>query len=260
MKDRFIHLNLDAVRATLARVYLTTGDKAKAAKYARLVIDSQRYKLTEKTQLEGDAAGWLSRNETIFGLYNAKLYATISPMLQQTISFTSLNPRSDIQTIYEDTKIAGVDFRFSAYFSATESGSASPYRLRRFTDTYELNGQGSSRPKDIVPGMSLIRLPEMYYIAAEALLATDMTQATTLFDEVGSKRGIEAIATWPVTTPLTPQVIDRERYKEMFGEGQDFFNKKRLGMSMLSIDGQTDIQMTKEVASVPIPDVEYENR
>ena len=56
MLDRQIHFNKYAVKATLARVYLTMGDKTNAAKYAKEVIDGKKYYLKEMTEVINDLA------------------------------------------------------------------------------------------------------------------------------------------------------------------------------------------------------------
>ena len=71
MLDRQIHFNKYAVKATLARVYLTMGDKENAAKYAKEVIDGKKYYLKEMTEVEDDLAGVLSKKECIFGVYHS---------------------------------------------------------------------------------------------------------------------------------------------------------------------------------------------
>lgn len=61
MTDRKIHLNLHAVRALMARVYLTMGDKPKALEYAQKVIAQSGRQLKTKTEVINDLAGVLSK-------------------------------------------------------------------------------------------------------------------------------------------------------------------------------------------------------
>jgi hypothetical protein len=63
-----------------------------------------------------------------------------------------------------------------------------------------------------------------------------------------------------VERPLTLEQINEERYKEFFGEGQYFFNKKRLNLPILSYDGATEYEPSNGIFVVPIPDAERENR
>lgn len=253
MTNRKIHFNLHAARATLARVYLTMGNKDSAYYYADKVIQESGYRLTEATNLVGDLAGVLSNNETIFGIYYAGFYSVVSPKLQQEISYGSLDPRSGIESFYMGE--GGDDFRYNAYFSMTGK-----LRLSKLTDIYELNGISSSRPADRVLGINLIRMPEMYYIAAEALLDTDPDRALALFDEVLTHRGLNPYETWPSQTPFSQQAINDERYREFIGEGQTFYNLKRQNLPISGVDGKTTYAPSTAIYTVPIPNIEYSNR
>ena len=255
MLDRQIHFNLRAVQATLARVYLTMGDKVNAAHYALAVINDGKHTLKEKTEVVNDLAGVLSKKETIFGIYHAGFYANVNAKLQQMTSYFSLDLRSDFMSLYEKDA-AGSDYRTMAYFSESGTGSGTKYRLSKFTDIYELNNNASNRPADLILGINMIRIPEMYYIAAEALLGSNDNRALELFNTVRVHRGLE-----PLTDkPLTVELINDERYKEMIGEGQTYFNMKRQNLSILSHDGKTTYQPSAGIYAIPIPDAEKENR
>ena len=255
MLDRQIHFNLRAVQATLARVYLTMGDKENAAHYALLVINDGKYTLKEKTEVVNDLAGVLSKKETIFGIYHAGFYASVNAKLQQMTSYFSLDLRSDFMSLYEKDA-AGSDYRTMAYFSESGTGSGTKYRLSKFTDIYELNNNAANRPADLILGINMIRIPEMYYIAAEALLDSDYDRALELYNTVRAHRGLE-----PLTDkPLTVELINDERYKEMIGEGQTYFNMKRQNLPILSHDGKTTYEPSAGIYAIPVPDAEKENR
>ncbi|MBQ6800687.1 MAG: RagB/SusD family nutrient uptake outer membrane protein [Bacteroidaceae bacterium] len=260
MTDRQIHCNLYAVQALLARVYLTMGDKDNAAIYAKKVIDKSPYKLNVKTDINGDLAGVLSQKETLFGIYFAEFYNNVYNNLQAIQSFKTLNPRDDIETIYEQNA-EGMDYRTMAYFTNKEAGGTVIKRLSKFTDTYELEGMQSSRPKELILGINLIRLPEMYYIMAEALLESDIELATEYYNQVLESRGLSALRE---DQTLTQELINLERFKEYFGEGQTFFNLKRQHLNISAWDNTTAkekvIPASKEIYVIPIPDSEYENR
>ena len=250
MTNRKIHFNLHAVRATLARVYLTMGNKDSAYYYADKVIQKSGCRLTEATEVDHDVAGVLSNNETIFGIYYAGFYSVVNPKLQQAVSFSSLDPRRDIKNFYENN-----DVRIGAYF---DDKTASKLRLSKLTDIYEQQGIVSSRPADRVLGINLIRLPEMYYIAAEAQLDADPDNARTLFDEVLRHR-VNLYETWP-SDNLLPEDIDKERYREFIGEGQTFYNMKRRNLRINGVDGETTYEPSTAIYTVPIPNIEYSNR
>lgn len=257
MLDRQIHFNLHAVRATLARVLLTMGRKDEACMYAQKVIESSGYVLKEKTEVLNDLAGVLSRKETIFGIYYAGFFDHVYDKLQQTVSFSSLNLRTDFMSVYEE-ELLGNDFRINAYFTEQDNGGTPIYRLSKFTDIYKLRNIEAQRPKDLILGINLIRIPEMYYIVAECLLETDPKMALKYFDAVIEHRGITPYSGRDIATELTMDMINKERFKELIGEGQTFFNMKRQGLPIKSHDGSTEY--TTDHFVVPIPDAELEYR
>lgn len=260
MSDRQIHFNLYAVQATLARVYLTKGDKTKALDYAMKVIEHSGFSLSGKTEVNEDLAGVLSKKETIFGVYFGEFYSVVSPMLQQTISFKSLNPRRDIMDFY-DANVTGLDYRAAAYFTAVGVDGSNSYRLSKLTDIYELQNRENQRPADRILGINMIRMPEMYYIAAECLLSVDYDKAVKLFDDMLTNRGLEPLKNWPAPQNiLTQGAINDERYRELIGEGQTFFNMKRQHLSIFAVDGKTTIAPSKAIYVVPIPDIENDYR
>ena len=261
MKDRQIHINLYAVQGLLARVYLTMGNKEKAAEYALKVIDHSGYTLSDKTEVQGDLAGILSKKETLFGVYYGEFYKNVKAKLQETTSYFSLNPRNDIMSVYE-READGLDFRSSAYFTTIDLGGTPTIRLSKLTEVYELQGIPGSRPSDLTLGINLIRMPEMYYIAAEALLQTNYEKAVQLFDEVLTHRGLKPLS--ERGTKLTLDLINLDRYKEFIGEGQTFFNCKRLNLPIEKYDVTSSTVVTvpadKKVFVVPVPDIEIGNR
>lgn len=258
MEDRQIHLNLHAVRALMARVFLTKGDKEKALEYAEKVIAQSGRQLKTKTEVINDVAGVLSKKECLFGVYFSGFYTQVSAKLQQTISYSSLDLRGDFMEMYENG-VSGLDFRTTAYFTSVDMGGTAKYRLSKFTDIYDLQNNASARPADLIQGINMIRLPEMYYIAAECLLDKDYPKALDYFNEVVTNRGLDALSGEGEET-LTQEVINTERYKEMIGEGQTFFNMKRQNLSIPSYDNSVTYRPEDGIYVVPIPDSEYENR
>ena len=253
MLDRQIHFNKYAVKATLARVYLTMGDKANAAKYAQEVIDGGKYYLKGKTEVENDLAGVLSKKECVFGVYYSGFFTQVYAKLEQTTTRYSLDLRHDYKDIYNRDN-SGNDYRLSAYFTTTTQGTDQIDRLHKFTEIYELGNNVASRPSDLILGINMIRIPEMYYIMAETLLEEDAESALTYYNEVRKHRGLEPLEA------LTLQQISDERFKEYIGEGQLFFNMKRLHLPITSYDGATTYAASKKVYVVPVPDIEKENR
>ena len=266
MLDRQIHFNKYAVWATLARVYLTMGDNENACKYAQKVIDESGFALREATK-EYDLAGVLSETECIFGIYSKNFYSQVYAKLQQTTTRYSLNLRYDYLDRYGKDKL-GHDYREDDNFEMATIGSDKLVRLKKLTEHYELNNIVANRPEHLILGINMIRIPEMYYIVAEVMLEKNPEMAFEYYNKVREHRGLEPLTGTTidedtgetVSRPLTLQHINDERFKEYIGEGQLFFNMKRLNLEILSFDGTVVYEPSKDIYVVPIPDIEKENR
>ena len=252
LRDRSTHFNLQAARATLARVYLTIGNTDSAYYYADKVIQESGLSLVDKTEIGEDIIGTLSADETIFGLYSKDIYPYTKEDLYDQISFKSLNPRNDMQKLYDATNV-GNDFRWSAWFEVRSNA----LRFIKLTDKYQL--MAGTRPEGMIPGINLIRLPEMYYIAAECLLDKDLPRATEYFNKVLQSRGLNALEDRVPEEPLTLQKIVDERYKEFIGEGQSFFNMKRLNLDIKRVTNEV-VTAREDIYVIRIPEEEFNYR
>lgn len=256
LRDRETHFNLYAVQATLARVYLAKGDKINAAAYAKKVVDSQKFELMDKGEV-GNAlpAGVLYKKETIFGLYNPNYYTTVHDRFYTQTSYSSYIPRPDIEHFYRFEE-SGVDHRWSSFFLQPTTPQQN-LRFVKLVDPYTLENRVYQRPEGSLDGINLIRMPEMYYILAESLLESDPATATAYFDQVLLSRGLDALGDRDVPLPLTLDRISAERYKELIGEGQTFFNMKRLNAAITNTQG-VSIPASNQIYVWPIPNDEKE--
>ena len=229
LKDQSTHFNLQAVQGTLARVYLTENNIDSALYYAEQVINSQKQSLLKKTELKDAFAGILSPKETIFGLYYKGFYDNVLKDLYQSITFYSLDPRYNIENIYQQNR-TGNDYRWDEWFIPASQTSAT--RLKKITD----------------------------YIASEAaLLKGDYPTALNNFNQVLESRGLTALDDRIPAETLTIDRIDEERYKEFIGEGQSFFHMKRRHLDIQDADGQL-IKASPKIYNIEIPEQEVDYR
>lgn len=235
-RNQNTHFNLHAARATLARVYMTIGNTDSAYYYAYKVIKESGLSLVDKTEIRDDNNGILSDKETIFGLYSNDLYTTSKTDLYDITTY-SMTPRIDINEIYSNT-----DFRKGAWFKQLNK-----LRVIKLTDKIQL--EGGSRPENQIPGVNLLRLPEMYYIIAECLLQNGDNQAKDYFNDILISRGLA-----PIDNLTLPMITD-DRYKEFIGEGQSFFNMKRL-----NLDINTNTPASDNIYVINIPEEEFNYR
>lgn len=251
LRDRETHFNLYAVQATLARVYFTQGDLPNALVYAEKVISSGKFLLMNKAQIgAGYTRGVLSPSETIFGVFSRNYFTTARErFLIETTRF-SYNPRANLRSTFESQQV-GHDYRWDGGFQLP-SVSAGRIRFVKLVDPYQVNNLEFQRPAELVVGINLIRLPEMYYIAAEALLESNHDRARDYFDTVLESRGLTGLQNRLPAEQLTLSKITADRYKEFIGEGQTFFNMKRLHQDITNINLQT-VPASNSIYVLPIP-------
>ena len=96
----------------------------------------------------------------------------------------------------------------------------------------------------------------MYYIAAECMLESNPGLAQEYFNTVIEHRGLTRLEDRPEPLTLNQTIINEERYKEFWGEGQSFYNMKRQDLLIELPDGT----WVKPVYLIPIPDIEFDYR
>jgi len=261
LRDRETHFNLYAVQATLARMYFHKGDYPNAYIYAKKVIDAGKHELLDKADIAaGKFKGVLFPGEAIFGVYSKDYFQTVHDRFLLETSFFSYNIRSDIKSIYEKEE-QGHDYRWEG-FIRTPATSAGSLRFVKLVDPYQVDDIEYQRPQELIVGINMIRLPEMYYIAAESILDERPNEARDIFDQVLISRGLTPLAERQgQASILTLERLTDERYKEFIGEGQTFFNYKRLNLDIKRTDGTT-VPASKDIFIWPIPldEKEYNNQ
>ena len=77
------------------------------------------------------------------------------------------------------------------------------------------------------------------------------------FNSERSSRGLAPLAS---NVTLTKDMIFNEYHKEMYGEGQVWFNMKRLNKDVVSNLSNRTIPASENIYVVPIPQTEYDYR
>lgn len=238
------HFNYWAVKALKARIYLYAGNKVKAAQYAKEVIASGKFPFVNRSTFNLTAnQDRTFSTEHVFAL-NLPLLKTVVDLrfrLDGNTAFTT-------STLYQSTSImntlfenASTDYRNLYHIKIANGYSYSTKFWQDGLTNLQLANQ-----------MPLIRLSEMYYIAAES--TTDLTEARTLINEVRVKRGLEAL-TITLDENTRMQEIAKEYAKEFYAEGQLFFYYKRLGTIPVP---RAAVTMTAQTYVFPLPDAEIE--
>lgn len=260
---RQMRMNLWAVRAMLARVYCYKGDadsKALALKYAKDVIGSGHFSLAPSGRKEAQEPIW--GPEVIFGLYIYDYYKTVDGFFKNaSYSYLLSTYSTNIDTWYPQT-----DDRYS-FFTPQYSVSGEPsidvllkYDQDRYSSTRDNYSAMNTQP--------LIRLPEMYYIAAECEPDPE-TSASYLDEVIFSRTGqysstqtsgydqLDSRTIYGVNTGQTVRVNElyKEYLKEYYGEGQLFFFYKRFAFR--AFPKPDDDTMDPADYQMPLPDDEY---
>jgi hypothetical protein len=121
------------------------------------------------------------------------------------------------------------DVRWGVMNTDEVSTTANPRKgaLYKYSGSITLAGDGKSTPTAV--NLKLIRLSEVYLIAAEAALPANTTKAATYLNAI-RKRAPNLIAATAAT--VTVDMILDERSKELYGEGHRFFDMMRLNKSI----------------------------
>lgn len=236
---RHLHINYYAIKALEARVHQWFGSEdsmKEALEAAREVIAfvdgggvTNYFKTTtgfiSSQNLKTDNYSLIQ--EGLFVIHTTKMQTSLSQHIVP--DFTSTNALAfqilpaTIQTIYEGINL---DVRFSKLLHQNLVSSTKGYVSIKYLqrDLGILN-------KDRV---SLVRIPEVYYIAAEALLATKgdagISEALAMLQKVRSQRGISTPLVPTLTKEQVQEEIKKEYRKEFISEGVMFYLYKRLGI------------------------------
>lgn len=259
---RETHLNLYAVQALLARVHWMKGDMSAAGTYAEKVINSGKFPLVGETEVQDYLAGTLSPKETIFGVYSTSYLETCESYLYNLISFHSFQAYDDDSgmkhllpwnAVYDkDVEVTTQDYRRGQF-----SKGASQTRWLKTTDYYTLNGYVPTNRRNLISGITLFHTSEMYLIAAESYLKSNYQKALGFFNTEIQSRGLTALAN---DKTLTEDILFNEYHKEMFGEGQVWYNMKRLNKDIISNTESRVIPASNDIYVIPIPEEEYAYR
>ncbi|HEY8895996.1 MAG TPA: RagB/SusD family nutrient uptake outer membrane protein [Niastella sp.] len=203
-----------AAKALLAKVYLTMGDMANAKAAALDVITNGGFRSVEAADYAGywtNASYRIDKVETIF---------EVSSDAVSNLSFDAL-PYIYSQGGYGDFLVSDSLYKL---FEATDVRKA----LYPVTPRQGVSIIAVSKYPSISNDRSdtkILRLSEMYLIAAEASVSTDENEARAYVNYITSRRGATAISS--TGTALFEDIIT-ERRKELAFEGDRYPDLQRL--------------------------------
>lgn len=266
LQSRQGHLNYYAVTALLARVLWSKNDLPGALAEALKVINSQKFSLLKSPdEVENMLAKSFNIKETLFGLASKNFFVTAKDVFYtngESSGFTLM--QEDIKSpfpyedIYRRDVLAndGSDAR-NGWFGLIE-GSAILKKCFKFVNKKTLDSDSGLTSS--IEGGAVIRIPEMYYIVAEARLAgNDIDGATAAIDSVLISRGLKGLAQRQDAT-LTLDFIYNERQKEFFSEGVRWFDMKKRNEDIKSNAEHKVLPASDKIYRFPIPAAETNNR
>jgi len=233
--------------AMQARVYLYMKDYANALKAAEEIITSNVYTLYSN-------AAWVDSWKLQYGsesIFEIGVYPLEGDLGANSIGAYHRKKGDGGSTILgwfiasdyflNRLKEDAADVRWGVMNTDEISTTANPRKgaLYKYSGSILLAGDGKSTTTAV--NLKVIRLSEIYLIAAEAALSTDATKAATYLNAIRKRAPNLAPAT---AATVTVDMILDERSKELYGEGQRFFDMIRLNKS---------ITFNDEVIGISVP-------
>ena len=204
-----------SAKALQAKVYLTMGDKTNAKAAALDVITNSGFTAISSAAHTGYWAGVAPRTDKVETLLEISFDAVANNAFDalpyiylQSGNYGDMLCSSELYDLFETT-----DIRKSLYATGTRGGLASV-----FVNKYSSFTGDHSDTK-------VIRMSEMYLIAAEASYPSNTTDALKYVNEVTSRRGATAIAS---SGSALLEAIITERRKELAFEGERYLDMQRL--------------------------------
>lgn len=245
-------MNLYAVKALMARIYLDKGDLTNARIKAQEVISSNCFALQERSevvQATADEKDLLFSDEHIFSLRNENIadWAEIRLVSVQDTS-ASGNIYLPFSINYVNTyDVSSLDVRWMEWFSVFTEAS-----ITRMVKYYASAGNQNN----FFPKVPLIRLSEMYMLLSESYLEEDINQAKAYADTLRIAR----IGEEGILTNYSENAFIQEMRREFPGEGQMFFMYKRRNHDIVQDAASGgNVTASEHIFVLPIPDAEIEN-
>jgi len=226
------YLNYYANLALQARVYLYMKDYTNALKVAEEIINSKVYTLytntnwvdSWKTQFGTEAIFELGINPSEGDLEAGSLGSYLRRKGHSTGSVLGWFMTSD--SFLNRLKQDAADVRWGV-MSYDETSNTRMGAVYKYSGSTTLVGDGKSTATAV--NIKVIRLSEIYLIAAEAALATDRSKAALYLNNIRKRSPGLAAAT---ATTVSADMILEERSKELIAEGHRFFDMIRLNKTI----------------------------
>ena len=264
LRYRQLRMNYYAVLALKARGYLYAGENTKALAVARKLLTDpkvdEHFPAVDPNKLlaNQDNPDRVFSTEVLAGIYvkdRADIHTTYFSSEQAGTNY--LHPRKNYvntNLFAEETQ----DYRFQSWWRTASNESEGGYDFIKYEEIAKPTQAGESEYFYAV-FMSLIRLSEVYYIAAEC--EPVLADKYGWLNKIRERRGLSTLTV--VSDEDFMKRLRTEYLREFMGEGQIFFMYKRLYAHLLSDENGNDAnayEAREERYVLPLPSGEIANR
>jgi len=252
--------DLSVVYGLKARYYMWNEDYPKAQEYARLAINTSTCTPTTEAEWTSATSGFnsISANSWMWGSQLVAENRLVTTGIinwtswrsnETTYGYASAGPMLKIGTDEMYSRISDYDFRKLSWvapegsplqgketfvnpvFSPYEEGenALAPYCSLKFRPNL---GDYSNYLTGSASGYPLMRIEEMYFIEAEAAAHSNPAQGKQLLSDFMRKYRYGLYSTNATSLDDVVEEIVFQKRVELWGEGQTFFDIKRLNMSV----------------------------
>lgn len=250
------HMNYYAVKGLQARINLYRGNKPAALAAAMEVIGNQpaNFPFTKPADITTTYnKDYTFAQEHLFAVFVSSLKAASDQHFLGTAQGgPAIFPLTDSHrgVLYEISAGGSTDLRYSNLFAP--AGSA--YATTKYSQINIIHTNSEmDYLRTLIP---LIRVSEMFYIAAEASATPE--EGTVFLNTIRTNRGLPALPLNQTEANLNNE-LRKEIKKECYAEGQNFFYFKRRNLPEINtLTATGKLIVPANAYQFPIPDAEIE--
>jgi hypothetical protein len=264
-QNRNRRMNYYALKGLEARLLQYIGEDKKAAETAKIITNQIGgvFKWTASSSVVSNN-NYIFFSEVIFGMNNMSMASRANSWYGGTVLSASylVDYNNLVKNImgYEGNELSGMlDIRSRQWMASNalpgvgnDYSNDGTFRSKKYFSTSSIQAANDFQV--------LMRISEMFYIQAETALKEGNTQqAIDLLNTVLRNRGLteQYFLTSGLSEIEIKAHIEKEYYREFFGEGQVFFfHKRRESAQMFNGNNSGSIAVTPESYVVPIPENE----
>lgn len=246
--NRKVRMNAFSIRALRARVMHYAGkEDSEVYGCVKNLLDTLQTNINYPhltTSPQNVSNDKIIYQELLFGLYVDKLASVAASYFPSKTTSSELGTtKKKLEAIFEADKYQKSDVRYELLY-VTEDGIP---RLRKFRQEQTDNQLSKNH-------MPMLRLSEVYYIAAET--APDVETSLTYINAVRTARSLLGVEL--ATKEDVKSYLDAEYRREMIAEGQIFYRYKYRNLGNIP-DCELDIaNRLSEIYRFPLPQQECE--